>query len=245
MMQKEMLVIGTGRKGMNDMNFWKRTGAIFAAAMLLIGTQPVMAASSLSEDEIGLAKAEANKLVPKKRVTFAFRSHADAEILGGSASSENEPAMEAEAYLLTPFCHVMSLQIEQGRTGRVNFAALENAGRTYQLRLKFDCHSFGREDFQNAKIKISQGRFHEIEPTARRYTLVQRAKEIGGSSTSRIGVVLDLPADQLEADMPIEVIVTGLGSRIVQFGSLYADGAFDQYDTKSSVFAWSPLHESL
>lgn len=227
------------------MELWKRSGAALAAALLLLGTQPAMAASGLSEDEIGLAKVEANKLVPKKRVSFAFRSHADAEIFEEKTSSESGPGMEAEAYLLTPFCHVMSLQLEQGRTGRVDFAALENAGRTYQLRLKFDCHSFGREDFENATITVSQTRFHEIEPTARRYTLVQRAKELGGSSTSRIGIVLDLPADQIERDMPLTVTVKGLGSRIVQFGALHADGAFDQYDTKSSVFAWSPLHDAL
>lgn len=233
------------RKGLNGMKLWKRSGAALAAALLLVGAQPAFAASGLAEDEIGLAKIEANKLVPKKRVSFAFRSHADAEILGGTTATEGEPAMEAEAYLLTPFCHVMSLQLEQGRTGRVDFAALEAAGRTYQLRLKFDSHSFGREDFENARITVSQTRFHEIEPSARRYTLVQRAKEFGGSATSRIGIVLDIPADQIAADMPIEVTVKGLGSRIVQFGALHADGAFDQYDTKDSVFAWSPLHDAL
>ena len=227
------------------MKLWKKAGAALAAAALLLGTQPAMAASGLSEDEIGLAKAEANKLVPKKRVSFAFRSHADSEILSEQKSSGSEPGMDAEAYLLTPFCHVMSLQLEQGRTGRVDFPALENAGRTYQLRLKFDCHSFGREDFQNATIAVSQAGAHGIEPTARRYTLVQRAKELGGSATSRIGIVLDLPAREINPDLPIEVTVSGLGSRVVQFGSLHADGAFDQYDTKSSEFAWSPLHDAL
>ncbi|MBR1553104.1 MAG: hypothetical protein IJ631_03715 [Schwartzia sp.] len=227
------------------MSIWKTSGAALAAALLLFGTQPAMAAYGLSEDEIGLAKTEANKLVPKKRVSFAFRSHSDAEILGDKSTSSNEPAMEAEAYLLTPFCHVMSLQLEQGRTGHVDFAALENAGQTYQLRLKFDCHSFGREDFEKATITVSQSKGHDIEPTARRYTLVQRAKELGGSATSRIGIVLDLPATQFEAELPIEVTVKGLGSRIIQFHALHADGAFDQYDTKSSVFAWSPLHTSL
>ena len=57
--------------------------------------------------------------------------------------------------------------------------------------------------------------------------------------------MIDIPADQIETDTPLTVTVKGLGSRIVQFGALHADGAFDQYDTKSSEFAWSPLHESL
>ena len=224
---------------------WKKTGAALAAAMLFLGTQPALAAQSLSTDEIAAAKTEANKLVPKKRVSFAFRSHADAEILGEKNVSEGESGMEAEAYLLTPFCHVMSLQLAQGRTGRADFAALENAARTYQLRLKFDCHSFGREDFENASIVITQARAHGIEPTTRRYTLVQRMKELGGSATSRIGIVLDLPAEEINPDLPIDVTVKGLSGRVVQFGALHADGAFDQYDTKSSVFAWSPLHDAL
>ncbi len=141
----------------------------------------------------------------------------------------------------------MSLQIEQGRTGHVDFAALEHARGTYQLRLRFSCRNLDRDGLANAGIKIRQGRFHEIEPTDRRYTLIQRAKDsdFGGSSWSRVGLVLDLPVEAIKADMPIEVEVTYQQRYVLRFGELHADGAFDQYDTKAPVFSWSPLHESL
>lgn len=246
MMQKEMPSFCKGRKGMNDMKLWKKAGAALAAAMLLVGTQPAMAAPRLSEDEILMAKAEANKLVPKKRVGFAFRSYADAEVAGRTPDEDKERGIEAEAYLLTPYCHVMSLQLEQGRTGRVDFAALERAGGTYQLRLRFSCRSLDRDGLVNASINVRQGRFHEIEPTARRYTLVQHAKgEFGGETQSRVGLVLDLPAEEIAEDMPIEVTVTYQNRYFLRFGELRADGAFDQYETKAPVFSWSPLHDSL
>ncbi len=229
------------------MNVWKKTAAAIAAAAMLTGAQPAMAAQGLAEDEISAAKIEANKLVPKKRVGFAYRSHADAEVSGRTPDENKEQEVEAEAYLLTPYCNVMSLQIEQGRTGHVDFAALEHAGGTYQLRLRFSCRSLDRDGLANAAIKIRQGRFHEIEPTTRRYTLVQRAKDsdLGGSSWARIGLVLDIPAEEIAEDMPIEVEVVYQDRYFLRFGELHADGAFDQYDTKAPVFSWSPLHDSL
>jgi hypothetical protein len=229
------------------MNVWKKTAAAIAAAAMLTGAQPAMAAQGLAEDEISAAKIEANKLVPKKRVGFAYRSHADAEVSGRTPDENKEQEVEAEAYLLTPYCNVMSLQIEQGRTGHVDFAALEAAAQTYQLRLRFSCRSLDREGLMNAVVTIRQGRFHEIKPTARRYTTVQRIRESDLDSTSRIrvGLVLDLPASEIAADMPIEVTVTYPNKSFLQFGNLYADGAFDQYDTKAPVFAWTPLHETL
>ncbi len=229
------------------MKLWKKTGAALAAALLLIGAQPVLAAPSLSEDEILMAKADANKLVPKKRVSFVFRSHADAEVFGRTPDEDKEQSVEAEAYLLTPYCHVMSLQLEQGRTGQVDFAALEHAGGTYQLRLRFSCRSLDRDGLANATVTITQGRFHEIEPTSRRYTLVQRAtdSDFGGTSWARVGLVLDLPAEEIAEDMPIEVDVVYQNRYALRFGELHADGAFDQYDTKAPVFSWSPLHDTL
>lgn len=229
------------------MKLWKKSGAALAAALLLIGAQPAFAAPSLSEEEILMAKADANKLVPKKRVDFVYRSHSDAEVFGRMPDEDKEQGIEAEAYLLTPYCHVMSLQLEQGRTGHVDFSALEHAGEKYQLRLRFSCRSLDRDGLANAEIKIRQGRFHEIEPTVRRYTLIQRAKDsdLGGSSWSRVGLVLDLPPEEIEADMPIEVEVTYQNRYFLRFGELHADGAFDQYETKAPVFSWSPLHESL
>ena len=229
------------------MKGWKQAAAAIAAVTMLAGMQPAMAAQGLGEDEVSMAKIEANKLVPKKRVGFVFRSHADAEAFGRTPSEDKSEDMEAEAYLLTPYCNVMSLQIEQGRTGHVDFAALDAAAQTYQLRLRLSCRSLDREGLTNAVVAIRQGRFHEITPTARRYTTVQRIKESDLDSTSRIrvGLVLDLPASEIVADMPIEVTVTYPNKSFLQFGNLYADGAFDQYDTKAPVFAWTPLHETL
>lgn len=230
------------------MNGWKKAAAALAAAMMLAGAQPGMAASGLSEDGISMAKVEANKLVPKKRVDFAFRSHAEAEVSGRTPDEDKEKGIEAEAYLLTPFCHVMSLQLMQGRTGHVDFSALEHAGETYQLRLRFSCRNLDRDGLSKAVITVRQGRFHEIEPLSRRYTTVQRVKDSdfgGGEAQSRIGVVLDLPAKEVEADLPIEVTVTYQDRYFLRFGDLHADGAFDQYDTKAPVFAWTPLNDTL
>ena len=230
------------------MKLWKKTGAVLTAALLLAGAQPALAAPGLTGDEITDAKAQANKLVPKKRVDFAFRSHAEAEVSERTPNENKEKELEAEAYLLTPYCYVMSLQLEQGRTGHADFAALEAAGQSYQLRLRFSCRGFDRDAFKNAEITVRQGRFHEIEPSSRRYTLVQRVKEdsiIGGTSWSRVGIVLDLPAEEIEADLPIEVTVTYQNRYFLHFSALHADGAFDQYDTKTPVFSWSPLHDTL
>ena len=124
---------------------------------MLAGMQPAMAAQGLGEDEVSMAKIEANKLVPKKRVGFVFRSHADAEALGRTPSEDKSEDMEAEAYLLTPYCNVMSLQIEQGRTGHVDFAALDAAAQTYQLRLRLSCRSLDREG-------LTKGRRATISP---------------------------------------------------------------------------------
>ena len=225
------------------MNGWRKAAAAIAAASILTGMQPAMAAQGLSEDEISMAKVDANKLVPKKRVSFVYRSHSDAEVSGRAVSED----LEAEAFLLTPYCNVMSLQIEQGRTGHVDFPALEEAAQTYQLRLRFSCRALDREALSNAVITIRQGRFHEITPTAKRYTTIQRIKESGidNTSRSRVGLVLNLPASEIAADMPIEVTIAYQNKSFLQFGNLYADGAFDQYDTKAPVFAWTPLHENL
>ena len=230
------------------MKVWKKMGAAAAAALMLLGTQPAMAASGLSEDEISMAKVEANKLVKKKRVDFAFRSHAEAEVHGRTPDEDKEKGVEAEAYLLTPYCHVMSLQLAQGRTGHVDFAALEHAGETYQLRLRLSFRRFDRDSLANAVITVRQGRFHEIEPVSRRYTTVQRVKDSdfgGGETQSRVGIVLDLPAEEIEADLPLEVTVTYQDRYFLNFGEMHADGAFDQYDTKAPVFAWTPLNDNL
>lgn len=229
------------------MKAWKKAAALIAAAALLMGARPTEASRGLAEDEISAAKIEANKLVPKKRVGFAFRSHADAEVSERTPGEGQEGGVEAEAYLLTPYCNVMSLQLEQGRSAHVDFAALETAAQTYQLRLRFSCRSLDREALSNAVVKVRQGRFHEIVPTARRYTTVQRVKDsdLGGSSWSRVGLALDLPAKEIAADMPIEVTVEYQNKYFLRFGNLYADGAFDQYDTKAPVFAWTPLNETL
>ena len=48
-------------KGRIGMNLLKKSGAALAAALLLIGAQPAFAAPSLSEEEILMAKADANK----------------------------------------------------------------------------------------------------------------------------------------------------------------------------------------
>lgn len=229
------------------MKDWKKAAAVMAAATMLLGAHPALAARGLGEDEISAAKIEANKLVPKKRVGFAFRSHSDADVFGRTPDEDKEQGVEAEAYLLTPYCYVMSLQLEQGRTGHVDFAALEAAAKSYQLRIRFSCRMLDREGLANATVTVRQGKFHEIVPTSRRYTLVQRVKDsdFGGSSLSRVGLALDLPAGEIAEDMPIEVEVVYQNRYFLRFGELYADGAFDQYDTKAPVFAWSPLHETL
>ncbi len=228
------------------MNVWKKTGAAAAAALMLLGTQPAMAARGLAEDEIAAAKIQANKLVPKKRVDFAYRSHAESHIT--AATAKEAEGFEAEAYLLTPYCYVMSLQLEQGRTGHVDFAALEEAAKTYQLRLRLTGRGFDRASLYQARISVRQGPMYELTPTARRYTTVQRIKGdafLGEGSWSRVGVVLDIPAEQVKPGVPITVTMHGLDSLFIEFEPLHEDGAFDQYDTKSPVFAWTPLNDNL
>ena len=78
------------------MKGWKQAAAAIAAVTMLAGMQPAMAAQGLGEDEVSMAKIEANKLVPKKRVGFVFRSHADAEAFGRTPSEDKSEDMEAE-----------------------------------------------------------------------------------------------------------------------------------------------------
>lgn len=220
-------------------------GCLLSAA-ILFGAQLALAAHSLTQDEMTQAKVEANRLVGKKRVGFAFLSRVDAEI-PGIDSEKAERELKGEAYLLSPYCNVMSLQLEQGRSGRTDFAALEDAGHFYQLRLRFSSRLFDRDAFMNARIVIRQGPRKILVPVSRRYTLVRRLKESaleGGTLWHRLGIVLDIPADELDASLPIEVSVEGLGSSVL-FRGLSASGAFDRYDTKVPVFPWSPLHEKL
>ncbi len=229
------------------MELWKKTGAAVAAAILLMGVQPAWAARGLSEDEVAAAKIQANKMVPRKGVDFAFRSHVDGQVISaGRPDSEEE--MEAEAYLLTPYCYVMSLQLVQGRTGRVDFGALETAAQMYQIRLRFTGKGFGREEVAGMKIKVRQGTLHELTPSLCRYAPIQRVKGdtfLGEGSWSRMGVVLDIPAEQVDRSLPIYISVQGPGKTAVNFDAMYVDGASDQYDTKAPVFAWSPLREEF
>ncbi|MBR1886019.1 MAG: hypothetical protein IJ812_06390 [Schwartzia sp.] len=228
------------------MKAWRKTGAALAAALMLLGAQPALAARGLAEDEVAAAKMQANKLVPKKRVDFAYRSHAESHITT-TAGKDNE-GFEAEAYLLTPYCYVMSLQLAQGRTGRADFAALGTAAQSYQLRLRLTGRGFDRSALQELKISVRQGTLRELTPTARRYTTIQRIKGdafLGEGSWSRVGIVLDIPADEVQTGIPLAVTMHGPEGRLIEFGPLYADGAFDQYDTKAPVFAWMPLNDTL
>lgn len=226
---------------------WKTMACGLLAAALCAGTQPALAAHSLTQDELTQAKVEANRLVGKKRVGFTFRSRVDAEIQGAQ-SEEAGRGLNGEAYLLSPYCNVMSLQLEQGRSGRTDFAALETAARNYQLRLRFASRLFDRDAFMNARIVVRQGARKVLVPGARRYTLVRRLKESaleGGTLWHRLGIVLDIPADDIDPSIPVDVSVEGLGRFSVEFRGLSLDGAFDRYDTKVPVFPWSPLHEKL
>lgn len=226
---------------------WRKTAGALLAAALFLAARPALAAHSLTEDELAQAKVEANRLAAKKRADFAFRSHTEADIKGGAPTDENR-GMEAEAYLLTPYCNVMSLQLAQGRSGRADFAALETAARTVQIRLRFSCRAFDRDAFTNAEITVRQGPLSELLPTARRYTPVRRVRDAaitGGATWHRVGVVLDFAAEDIQEELPVEIIVEGLYGRTLRFNGLACGGAFDRYETKSPVFAWTPLHDTL
>ena len=227
------------------MNHWKKFGAAAVAAAVFLGALPAASAGELAGEEIAMAKIEANKLVPRKKVNFVFRSRVEGEVTG-KKTEDGEDTMTAEAYFLTPYCYVMNVQLAQGRTGRVDFEALSDAAKKYQIRLLLNCKNINRDALKNATITVRRGS-RGITPVSRRYTLIQRAKggSLGGDSWGKIGVVLDIAADDVDTSLPVEVTLKGYAGYSATFAFPRADGAFDSYDTKDTTFSWTPLYDSV
>ena len=221
--------------------------AAVTAVMLLGNAALALAMPPLTEAQISEAQAKANRLIPDKKIVFAYRSAASAGPITGGHFLAGDVRTAADIYWITPFARVINEQMEQTRSGRRDFGAFSWAGDSCQLRILFNIRNFDRERFLAAVIHVTQGG-RELEPPRVRYANLQRSIEpdIGHRTTwQRVGVVLDFPAVDVASDLPIIVTVRGDGDRPLIFPPLKNDGKYDQYGTKSHEFLWYPLHDAL
>lgn len=217
------------------------------AAALFLSASLGLASPPLTEEQISEAQMKANRLVPQKKIVFAYRSMESAGPVKGGHFLAGDVRTAADIYWLTPFTCVMNEQIEQTRSGRRDFGAFRSAGDICQLRILFNIRNFNRESFLNVKIRVSQGG-RELEPSQVRYANLQRSIEpdFGHRTTwQRVGVVLDFPAVDIEAGKLIEVTASGDGGTPLIFPPLANDGKYNQYGWKSHEFLWYPLHDTL
>lgn len=225
----------------------KRFLCMAAAAMLFWQASLTMAMTPLSAGQIGEAQAKANRLIPDKKIVFAYRSMSSAGPITGGHFLVGDVRTAADIYWITPFARVMNEQIEQTRSGQRDFGAFRWAGDACQLRILFNIRNFDRDHFLAAVIRVTQGD-RELEPSAVRYANLQRSVEpdIGRRTVwQRVGVVLDFPAVDVASDVPITVTVQGDGDTPLIFPPLENDGKYDRYGTKSHAFLWYPLHDAL
>ena len=214
-----------------------------AIASMMILTAPSYAAPVLTSEQISEAKVEGNHLVKNKKVKFAFFSSVkpDGHFLVGDERTE------ATAFWLTPYAHVVSEQINQGRDSKhKSFAALDEAGETYQLRVLFAIRNFQKDAFLNAEVKVMQvGKV--LTPSKVRYAPQQKGNDYDILPTKpleKIGLVLDFPADEVTVGEKVHVMITGDGGTPLVF-ELSNDGSYDDYETKSHGFKWTPLNDHL
>ncbi len=225
----------------------KKQVAAILAALTLCGAAPAFAAEALTEKQISEAQIKANKLIPAGKVNFAFLSMSYSEPLDGGHFLKNDRRAGADAYWLNPFCCVMNEQIDQTRSGNRNFSAFAEVAKVYQLRLLFDIRGFDKESFLAAKIIVTQNG-KELAPSRVRYAPLQRSIEtqfFERQVWQRVGVVLDFPAEAVEAGTPVNVTVTGDGGTPMNFEPLENEKNYREHDTKSHEFLWYPLHDSL
>ena len=228
---------------MTGKGFW---GAA-AAVLLLWNASLAMAMPPLTEAQISEAQTKANRIIPDKKIVFAYRSAASAGPITGGHFLAGDVRTAADIYWITPFARVINEQMEQTRSGQRDFGAFHWAGDSCQLRILFNIRNFDRARFLAAVIRVTQGD-RELEPFQVRYANLQRSIEpdIGHRTAwQRVGVVLDFPAVDVAADIPITVTVRGDGDTPLIFPPLENDGKYDQYGTKSHEFLWYPLHDGL
>ncbi len=225
----------------------KKTMAALLAALVLGNVPAAFAAEALTEKQISEAQVKANKLIPPRKVNFAYLSMGSSENLQGGHFLKDDRRADADAYWLNPFCCVMNEQIDQTRSGNRDFSAFAEVAKVYQLRLLFDIRGFNKESFLAAQITVSQnGKM--LTPSRVRYAPLQRSIEPGFFDSQvwqRVGVVLDFPAEEVEADVPVTVCVTGDGGTPLTFEPLENKKKYNAHETKSHEFLWYPLHDSL
>ena len=225
------------------MRFSKSACAVLAAVMM--SALPAFAASPLTAEQISEAKIEGNHLVKNKKVNFAFFSSDSVDVDGHFLAGDERT--EVIGYWLTPYAHVVSEQMAQGRDSRhLSFAAIDEAGETYQLRLLFTVRNFQRDAFLASEIRVMQvGK--TLTPSSVRYAPLQKAQDydiIPSKTLSKVGVVLEFPASEINSGESIHVMMTGDGGTpiVLEFPN---NGSYDDYETKSHKFKWSPLNDTI
>lgn len=224
----------------------KKIFASAAAALLLVGTVPAVAAPELTSEQVSEAQIKANKIVPDKKVNFVFAEWKDYHAEEGDFMRD-DIRTTADAYWITPYCHVMNEQITQTRTGNRDFKAIPEAGKEYQLRVMIASRRLDVDAIRDAEIIVKQGK-RELVPMRVRYTNLQRAVEtelVRRITWSKVGLVVDFAADDVEDKIPLEVIIKANGNTPIIFPTFENNAEYDSYDTKNHKFQWYPLHSKL
>ena len=220
----------------------KKMFAAFAAAAVLASAVPAFAMPDLTSEQVTEAKIKGNHLVPEKKVSFAFAAWKDYHVKGNFLKDDIRTT--ADAYWLTPFCHVINEQMVQSRTGNRDFRAIPEAGTEYQLRVLIASRNLDKDALRAAVVTVKQGD-HELTSLRIRYTNLQRAEEtelVRRIMWHKVGIVIDFATDDVQENVPVEVTVTGNGDEPIVFPALANDMKYDSFDTKSHKFQWYPLH---
>ncbi|WP_462332903.1 hypothetical protein [Schwartzia sp. (in: firmicutes)] len=223
----------------------KKFFASAAAAMLLMGTVPAMAAPELSSVQVSEAQVKANRIVPNKKINFVFAEWQDFRT--DENFMQDDIRTTADAYWITPYCHVMNEQITQTRTGSRDFKAIPEAGKEYQLRIMIASRRLDIDAIRGAEITVKQGR-RELVPMRVRYTNIQRVEEkdiLYSTTWNKIGLVLDFAVEDVDEKLPLSVTVRANGSTPIIFPEFENKIEYDSYDTKQQEFKWYPLHDRL
>jgi hypothetical protein len=184
--------------------------------------------------------------VPDKKVNFVFAEWKDYHAEEGDFMRD-DIRTTADAYWITPYCHVMNEQITQTRTGNRDFKAIPEAGKEYQLRVMIASRRLDVDAIRDAEIIVKQGK-RELVPMRVRYTNLQRAVEtelVRRITWNKVGLVVDFAADDVEDKIPLEVIIKANGNTPIIFPTFENNAEYDSYDTKNHKFQWYPLHSKL
>lgn len=211
---------------------------------ILMTATVCLAAEPLSAGQVNEAKVIAVRqhIGPQ---TFYYLSKSGCRVHGHFMQGDERTT--ADAYWISPFCHVLNDQAERLNNDKV-LVGTDDAvdASTCQVRILLALGSFDKEAFKDVTVEISQnGRVLSAEPL--KYAPLQSNVQdtvFHDTVWYKVGLVLTVPVAEVTADVPVDVTVKGNGDEPIKF-RLDNDYDYKDYDTKTHSFRWSPLEDHL